>query len=108
MATNEPTFDLDAARAQRASARAAANATASKPWSFTFGGDTFTIETAPEGIPVAAIKAFEDDKLGTFLQSMLGDQWAQFLTHDPNLEDYLALAAAWAAAAGFAGGPPES
>jgi len=73
------------------------------------GGDVLTFITDPNGIPLAALEAFEDDRIAGFVRELLGaDQWAMFKRHNPTLNDLRIIAEDWTEAMGWIGGPPES
>ena len=72
-------------------------------------GEELTFVTNPEGIPLAALEAFEEDRIAGFIKAILGpEQWAAFSKYDPTLEDLRFIAEDWTAAMGWIGGPPES
>ncbi len=72
-------------------------------------GTELTFITNPEGIPLAALEAFEEDRIAGFIKAILGpEQWAAFAKFEPTLEDLRFIAEDWTAAMGWQGGPPES
>ncbi len=72
-------------------------------------GEILTFVTDPQGIPLAALEAFEDDEIAGFVRELLGpDQWAKFKRHKPTLNDLRIIAEDWTEAMGWIGGPPES
>ncbi len=72
-------------------------------------GYELTFITNPEGIPVAALEAFEEDRIAGFIKAILGpDQWEHFKKFEPTLEDLRFIAEDWTKAMGWIGGPPES
>lgn len=72
-------------------------------------GKVLTFITDPDGIPLAALEAFEDDRIAGFVRELLGaDQWAMFKRHNPTLADLRIIAEDWTDAMGWIGGPPES
>ena len=72
-------------------------------------GYELTFVTNPEGIPLTALEAFEEDRIAGFIKSILGEeQWEHFKKFEPTLEDLRFIAEDWTAAMGWMGGPPES
>lgn len=91
-----PHVDLDAKRAAR-------HATAGEPFSFTFGGEEFSLAAStPDRVPIDALEAFVADDLFGFIGGLLGaEQWARFRAHRPDLGDIQDLAEGFAGYFGF-------
>lgn len=64
-------------------------------------GTVITLITDPEGIPLEALQAFEEDRLAGFVKALLGDEWPKFAAIKPNLADLRILADAWVEAMGW-------
>ena len=96
--------------AERRAAEAAKAEQAHEPLTVELpDGKVLSFTTDPEGIPLAALEAFEDDRIAGFVRELLGEeQWAMFKRHKPTLNDLRIIAEDWTEAMGWIGGPPES
>lgn len=95
---------------ERRAADAAKRETTAEPFELELpDGEVLELPTDPEGIPLAALEAFEEDAIAGFIKALLGaDQWRALKRHDPKLSDLRLIAQGWTEAMGWLGGPSES
>jgi hypothetical protein len=95
--------------AERRAADAARTETKREPFELELPtGEVITLTTDPQGIPLEALEAFEEDRIAGFVKALLADQWPKFAAINPSLADLRILAEEWTAAMGWQGGLGES